>query len=153
MKLHRDLHEFLRLLNAADVRYLVVGGYAVAAHGHVRYTKDLDVWLEATRQNAGRMIKALHDFGFATLEISEDDLAQTGKVFQLGYDPARIDLLTSVSGLEFKAAFERRTQTTLDDVPIGIPCREDLKRNKLATGRLRDLADIEDLGFDLPKTK
>ena len=153
MKLHRDLREFLRLLNAADVRYLVVGGYAVAAHGHVRYTKDLDIWLEASRPNAARVVKVLHDFGFAALEIGEDDLAQTGKMLQLGYDPARIDLLTSVSGLEFETAFERRTETTLDDVPIGIPCREDLKRNKLATGRLRDLADIEDLGFDLPKTK
>ena len=153
MKLHRDLNEFLKLLNAADVRYLIVGGYALAAHGHLRYTKDLDVWLDATRANAERVIQVLKDFGFGSLDISESDLQEVGQVVQIGYDPARIDLLTSVSGLEFDSAFERRTETELDDVPIGIPCREDLKKNKLATGRLRDLADLEDLGFDLPTTK
>lgn len=153
MKLHRDLSEFLRLLNAADVRYLIVGGYAVAAHGHVRYTKDLDIWLDASRANAERVIKVLKDFGVGSLDISERDLQEAGQVVQIGYDPARIDLMTSVSGLEFDSTFDRRTETQLDDVPIGIPCREDLKKNKLATGRLRDLADLEDLGFELPTTK
>jgi hypothetical protein len=151
MKLHRDLREFLQLLNAAEVRYLVVGGYAVAAHGHVRYTKDLDVWLDATAQNAARTVKVLHDFGFGSLDITEDDLSRVGLTVQIGYDPARIDLLTSVSGLEFAPTYERRTETTIDDIPTAIPNREDLKRNKLATGRPRDLADIDDLGFELPK--
>ncbi len=153
MKLHRDLNEFLRLLNAADVRYLIVGGYAVAAHGHVRYTRDLDVWLDASRANAARVVAVLSDFGFKSLAINESDLQEPGQVVQIGYDPARIDLMTSVSGLEFDSAFERRIETELDDIPIGIPCREDLMKNKLATGRLRDLADLQDLGFDLPTTK
>ena len=140
-------------MNAADVRYLIVGGYAVAAHGHVRYTKDLDVWLDASRENAARVVGVLEDFGFRSLEITESDLREPGQVVQIGYDPARIDLMTSVSGLEFDAAFEARLETELDDIPIGIPCREDLKKNKLATGRMRDLADLEDLGFDLPSKK
>lgn len=153
MKLHRDLREFLQLLNAADVRYLIVGGYAVAAHGHVRYTKDLDIWLAADAENAQRVVGVLKDFGFDSLDVGVDDLSQQGQMFQLGYEPARIDLLTGVSGLEFPAAYERRTETTLDDVPVSVLTREDLKRNKLATGRLRDLADIDDLGFDLPNDK
>ncbi len=153
MKLHHDLHEFLLLLNAAEVRYLIVGGYAVAAHGHVRYTKDLDIWLDTDIENAKRVIGVLKDFGFESLEVGVEDLAQQGMMFQLGYEPARIDLLTSVSGLEFPLAYERRTETTLDGVPVSVPAREDLKRNKLATGRTRDLADVDDLGFDVPTGK
>ena len=153
MKLHRDLKEFLQLLNEAEVRYLIVGGYAVAAHGHVRYTKDLDVWLESERANANRMMDVLRKFGFESLDIAAEDFLEPGQTIQLGHEPARIDLLTSVSGLEFGPSFRRRIETVLDDVSVSVPCREDLKKNKLASGRLRDLADVDDLGFDLPKDR
>ncbi|MGQ0801758.1 MAG: DUF6036 family nucleotidyltransferase [Pseudomarimonas sp.] len=149
MKLHPDLSEFLESLNRAEVRYLVVGGYAVAAHGHVRYTKDLDVWLESSRANAARVLTALQAFGLGSLDITVDDLCEQGMVIQLGNDPARIDLLTSVSGLDFAFAYPRRIDVFLGEVAVAVPCREDLASNKRASGRARDLADLDDLGLPL----
>lgn len=153
MKLNRDFREFLSLLNANDVRYLVVGGYALGAHGHVRYTKDLDIWIDTTSDNAQRVIAALSAFGFESLGVSAADLSTPGTVFQLGYEPARIDLLTRVSGLDFDPAYRRRIDTTLDTLPITLICRDDLRRNKLATGRLRDLGDVEALGYPIDQSQ
>lgn len=149
MKLNRDFKEFLSLLNSNDVHYLVIGGYALGAHGHVRYTKDLDIWVEATEKNAAKLVEVLKQLGFDSLSISASDITTPGLTLQLGYEPARIDLLTRVSGLEFDLAYSRRIDTTLDGVPITLICREDLRRNKLATGRLRDLGDVEALGYPI----
>jgi len=149
MKLNRDFKEFLSLLNSNDVRYLVIGGYALGAHGHVRYTKDLDIWVDATQENAAKVVQVLERFGVESLSISAADFLTPGLTLQLGYEPARIDLLTRVSGLEFDRTYSRRIDTVLDGVPITLICREDLRRNKLATGRLRDLGDVEALGFPI----
>ncbi len=149
MKLNRDFKEFLLLLNSNDARYLVIGGYALGAHGHVRYTKDLDIWVDASEGNAVKLIEVLKQFGFDSPSIAESDFTTPGLTLQLGYEPARIDLLTRVSGLEFDLTYSRRIDTTLDGVPITLICREDLRRNKVATGRLRDLGDVEALGYPI----
>lgn len=101
MKLSRDFKEFIECLNARDVRYLVIGGYAVAHHGRPRYTKDLDVWLEPGPENGERIVAALRDFGFESLGLTAADFQEPDTIIQLGYEPQRIDLLTSAQGLDF----------------------------------------------------
>lgn len=145
MILSNDFREWFGLLNAHSVRYLVVGGYAVAFHGHPRYTKDIDVWVDATQANAGRLLDALDAFGFGSLGLELDDFVLPDRVVQLGRPPNRIDLLTSVSGVEFDEAWADRITSESDGVPIHFINVDALRRNKLATGRLQDLADLEAL--------
>lgn len=140
-----DLKEFIQSLNENAVRYLLIGGYALALHGHPRYTKDLDVWIEPTDNNASAMINALKSFGFASLGLQSSDFTELDQVIQLGYPPNRIDILTSADGLEFAEAFERRLILSLDGIQLSYVCLDDLITNKKATGRLQDLADIEKL--------
>ena len=147
MELNRDFNEFIACFTAHDVRFLVVGGYAVAAHGHPRYTKDLDVWVRVDPGNAHRIIEALEDFGFGGLGLAVADFLAADVVVQLGREPQRIDLLTFISGVEFDEAFANRVVVEIDGVDVPVIGRGELHRNKLATGRLRDLADIEDLGL------
>jgi hypothetical protein len=149
MKLNKDLKEFLCALNAAEVRYLVTGGFAVAAHGHPRYTKDLDVWVGSDGKNARRAIRALEAFGFGDLGILVEDFSGEPRMLQLGYPPNRIDLLNFASGLEFEDAWERRVETEIDGVPVHLISMQDLERNKRASGRLQDLADLQKLGFEI----
>jgi hypothetical protein len=150
MQLNRDFSEFIACFTARDVRFLIVGGYAVAAHGHPRYTKDLDVWVRADEDNARRIIDALDDFGFGGLGLRVEDFVEDDVVVQLGREPQRIDLLTFVSGVDFDEAYGSRVLARIGEVDVPVIGREELRRNKLATGRLRDLADIEDLGLDEP---
>lgn len=145
MHLSRDLQEFVASLNAHDVRYLVVGGYAVAAHGHPRYTRDLDVWIELGDDNAERVLAALRDFGFGELPLTVDDLTRPERVIQLGYPPQRIDLLTSLKGVRFADCYELRMTLQLDGIAVNFIDLDNLKKNKLATGRHQDLADVENL--------
>lgn len=140
-----DFEDFLNLLNARQVRYVVAGGFAVAAHGTPRYTKDLDIWLEVSPENAERLVRALHDFGMASLGLEAEDFLERDVVVQLGYEPNRIDLLTGLSGVEFAAAYPRRLILQLGHVEVPFLGREDLIANKRALGRARDLADIEEL--------
>lgn len=140
-----DFKEFIALLNRNDVRYLVVGGYAVAAHGHPRYTKDLDVWIEISPGNADRVLHALDQFGFGALGMEKKDFLSEGQVIQLGYPPHRIDLITSATGLRFEDSYAAKVQVVLDGEPIDFIDLENLKRNKRATGRFQDLADLEKL--------
>ncbi len=104
--LNQDFKEFIQSLNDNGVRYLVVGGYAVALHGHPRYTKDPDVWIEMSPANAARMIKALDDFGFGSLGLKEEDFLVADQVIQLGQPPSRIDLLVTVSGVDFTTCYD-----------------------------------------------
>lgn len=143
--LNRDFKEFIKSLNDKSVRHLVVGGYAVALHGHPRYTKDLDVWVELSRDNAAKIIQALEQFGFGGLDLKEEDFLQADQVVQLGQPPNRIDLLLSLSGVEFSDCFARHTEVVIDGLTVRIIGLEDLKRNKRASGRLQDLADVENL--------
>ena len=141
-----DFKEFIQSLNQQSVRYLVIGGYALAFHGHPRYTKDLDIWVDADSQNAEKLLNALADFGFKSLGLEISDFSEPGHVIQLGYPPQRIDILTSADGLEFEPTYAARISATLDGIPINFIDLESLKANKKATGRLQDLADLEKLG-------
>jgi hypothetical protein len=143
--LSQDFSEFLKLLNDSQAHYLLVGGYAVAFHGHPRYTKDLDIWVEPTRENAARVLQALDKFGFSSLEITIEDLIQSGQIIQLGYPPNRIDLITSASGIEFSDCYPARISARMDDVDLPFIDLENLKKNKKASGRLQDMADLEQL--------
>ena len=145
MKLSRDFREFVASLNAHDVRYLVVGGYAVALHGYPRFTKDLDVWLWLEAENAAKAVQALADFGFASLDLKSDDFLVPDQIIQLGYPPNRIDLITTLPGVEFVSCFDQREIVMVDDILVNFIDRESLKRNKQASGRLQDLADLENL--------
>jgi hypothetical protein len=124
----------------------VVGGYAVAAHGHPRYTKDLDVWIEPNPENVARLLKALDQFGFGSLGLRSQDFMDPGQVIQLGQPPNRIDLLLSLEGVTFGSCHASRVPVKVDDDVIDFIDLENLKKNKKATGRLQDLADLENLG-------
>lgn len=142
---NQDFKEFIESLTANYVRYLIVGGYAVALHGHPRYTKDLDVWVERSRENAQALIQALAQFGMGSLGLSEEDFLVPDQVVQLGYPPDRIDILVSISGVEFPECFARRVEVSLDGVNVNFIDLEHLKQNKKASGRMQDLADLEKL--------
>jgi hypothetical protein len=146
MALNQDFKEFLSLLNKHEVKYLVVGGYSVAVHGHPRYTKDMDIWILTGNENASQLIDVLEEFGFSSLELTVDDFREPGSVIQLGNAPARIDLLTSLTGVEFEACWERRISVTDGDLSYFVISLPDLKANKRALGRYQDLADLEELG-------
>jgi hypothetical protein len=140
-----DFKEFIQSLNANDVEYLILGGYAVAIHGHPRYTKDLDVWLNNSASNAEKVLQALVQFGFESLGLTKDDFVTADQMIQLGYPPNRIDLMTYADGLEFPQSYEQRLTVEVDGVAVNFINLADLRKNKRATGRLQDLADLEGL--------
>jgi hypothetical protein len=140
--LTRDFQEFLSLLVKHEVRFLVTGGFALAAHGHPRYTKDIDLWIEPAPENATRVLAALDEFGFASLGLTAADFVTTDHVIQLGHEPSRIDLLTGVSGLTFAEAYATRVHAVFGGVAIPVLGRAALIANKRATGRPQDVADI-----------
>jgi hypothetical protein len=143
--MEQDFKEFIASLNANKVQYLVVGGYAVAFHGVPRYTKDLDIWINPTEENAARIISALNDFGFASLNIQIEDLIVPDQTIQFGYPPIRIDLLTSIDGVEFSDCYPLKTVVEDSDISIDVIDLENLKKNKKASGRSQDIADLEHL--------
>ncbi|MFN8709900.1 MAG: nucleotidyltransferase [Planctomyces sp.] len=145
MDLTSDFKEFVELLNKHNVRYLIVGGYAVAVYGHPRYTKDLDIWVEPAPDNSNGVVAALTDFGFGSVNLTRDDFLKPGWVIKLGNPPNRIDLLTSVSGLEFEEAFAQRNVVDVMDLPVAFVSLKDLIRNKKASGRPQDIADVSHL--------
>lgn len=146
MELDRDFSEFIESCIAHDVRFLVVGGYAVAAHGHPRFTKDMDVWVWIDQSNAERLIKALRAFGFGSLGLTAADFAVEDMVVQLGHPPKRIDLLTSVDGVEFEPCWERRVNIEVGGQLVPFISVGDLIENKKASGRPQDVADVAVLG-------
>jgi len=143
--LSKDFKEFIELLNGHNVRYLVVGGYAVAFHGYPRYTKDLDVWIELSPENADKVIKALEAFGFGSLGLKPKDFLESNQIIQLGYPPNRIDILTSLTELKFEDCYTARVEVDIQGLKINFIDLENLKHNKRATGRPQDLADAENL--------
>lgn len=141
--------EFVELLQAfaeAEVRFLVVGAYALALHGRPRATGDLDLWVEATPENAPRIIRALRAFGVPLREVTDADFSRPGIVFQIGLSPRRIDLLTELTGLNFPEAWESRTRHRFGPCEVDFIGKDALIKNKRATGRPQDLADLEILG-------
>lgn len=145
MILNPDFKEFFQLLNANGVRYLIIGGYAVAYHGYPRYTKDIDVWIWLNSSNAERLVKALGDFGFASLGLKPTDFLESDTVIQLGHAPNRIDLIMGASGVDFEESYAVRKEEEIEGVKLFFIDLENLKKNKRASGRLQDLADIENL--------
>jgi len=142
--LPRDFREFIELLNRNTVRYIIIGGYAVVYHGYVRSTNDIDIWLDIRRDNIKKVLKALDDFGFSSLNIKEEDFS-ANQILQLGYPPNRIDLITTPAGIDFETCWESKEQVFIDDITLNIIDLESLIKTKQATGRTRDLADIEEL--------
>ncbi len=145
MDVQPDFRDLFAALNAAGADYLVVGAHALAAHGHVRATKDLDVWVRATAQNAERVMCALEEFGAPTARVTAEDFASAGTVFQIGVAPIRIDILTTIDGVVFEDAWAHRVLTRYGDEPVHVISRDDLIKNKRAAGRPQDLADIDAL--------
>jgi predicted nucleotidyltransferase len=141
--LDKDLRELLALFRSKGVEFLVVGGHAVAFHGRPRLTEDLDLFVRPDAANGERIVEALHEFGFGSLDLSPADFEADDRVIQLGRAPNRVDLLTRLYGVEFAEAWSRRVAAHLDDVEVWIISRHDLIRNKRATGRTQDLADAE----------
>ena len=143
--MNRDFRDLLAEFNAQAVEYLVVGAHALAAHGHVRATKDLDVWVRPEAENAKRVLKALRAFGAPLHDLTEADLTKPGLVFQIGLPPVRIDVLTAIDGVDFAEAWPVRLLTKFADQPAAVLSKKHLIQNKRASGRTQDLADIERL--------
>ncbi len=143
MRLEKDFAEFIELLNKHAVEYLIVGGYAVAFHGKPRNTKDIDIWIHPTEKNAASLMQVLAAFGFGSLGLCAADFLTTDTVVQLGYSPVRIDLLSTIPGVTFSTAWERRQQGRYGDQTANFIGLDDLIVNKQTVGRLQDLADVE----------
>ena len=143
--MNQDFRDLLAELNARQVEFLLVGAHALAAHGHVRATQDLDVWVRPSSENAKRTIQALEAFGAPLHDLTEKDLSTPGIVFQIGVEPIRIDVLTAIDGVEFDEAWPDRLMSKFADQPISVLSKEHLIKNKLAAGRMQDLADVEAL--------
>lgn len=143
--LPKDFKEFIELLNNNKVRYLIIGGYAVVYHGYVRSTNDIDIWVDISEGNIKRLIAALDEFGFSTLNFKNTDFVPN-QIIQLGHPPNRIDIITSPAGVSFDECYDHRAQVNLDRINVNFIDLKNLLKSKKATGRTRDLADAEELG-------
>jgi len=143
MKLERDLREFIELLNAREVRYLVVGAHALAFHGRPRYTADIDFFVESSPENAERIGQVLDEFGLVNIGVEPADFTASDQIVQLGVEPNRVDLMTSISAVTFDEAWRSRVSGELDGLPVHFISKELLRRNKAAVGRKQDLADLD----------
>jgi hypothetical protein len=145
MQTNSDFRDLFAALNAVDAEYLVVGALALAAHGHIRATKDLDVWVRANPENAERVYRALAAFGAPLEDLTVEDLASPNLIFQIGVAPVRVDILTSIDGVEFDEAWPAKLASEYADQTVPVLSRHHLILNKRASGRLQDLADVEAL--------
>lgn len=143
--LHQDFKDFLCLLNKYNVDYLLVGGYAVSIHGYPRYTGDIDFWVAVSQDNAEKIVLVLKEFGFNVPELSEEMFLDETRMTRLGNEPVKIEILNSVSGLTFDSAYQRAIYMEVDGISIPVISLMDLRANKLASGRIKDLADLENL--------
>ena len=145
MEISHDFEEFFALLTEHKVRYLVVGGYAFAVHAEPRYTKDLDIFYSDTSDNAQKLIDVLTNFGFKSLSVGVDDLLKPGKIIQIGNPPLRIDLLNNIDGLNFEEAWKNRITSGYGGQNIFVIGKNELIKNKQASGRKQDILDVERL--------
>lgn len=143
MKTEKDYEEFFELLNKHKVRYCIVGSYAVAFHARPRYTKDIDVLIEASSENAQKLLKALDDFGFGSLELTEDDFVKEGTIIQLGYEPVRIDILTLLEGFQFSDIWRNRAIGHYGKETVYFIDRNSLIKSKQLSNCTQDKADLE----------
>jgi hypothetical protein len=144
IQLPPDFKEFLRLLNSNDVQYLVIGGYAVNYYGYSRATADLDIWIAIDAGNAARVAQVLREFGFTKADAQS--FVEPGRIIRMGVPPVRLEILTTISGVDFTECYRRRLKSELSGVPVNRIHLDDLKRNKEASGRLKDRLDLEQLG-------
>ncbi|MCL2390606.1 MAG: nucleotidyl transferase AbiEii/AbiGii toxin family protein [Endomicrobia bacterium] len=143
--LNSDYKELLSIFNEEKVKFILVGAYAMAVHGYPRATMDIDVWVIGELKNSEAIIKALRRFGAPLDDISSEDFQKDNVIFQIGVFPRRIDIVTSVDGLEFDEAYRRSVTVEIEDIKLKVLSKEDLIKNKLASGRTKDLADVETL--------
>jgi len=141
--LNSHYKDILLLLSEKNVKFLLVGAYAMAVHGYPRSTMDIDLWVKPDPENALLALQALDDFGAAAGDLSVDDLQKEGLIFQIGVAPCRIDILTSIDGLQFEDAFSRSPMIDIEGIAVHVLSIPDLIINKRATGRTKDLADAE----------
>ena len=146
MELYRDFKELLELFNAQKVEYLIVGGYALAFHGAPRYTGDIDIRIRPNAENARRVLSALDEFGFGSVGLTEEDFKILDKVVQLGVPPVRVDFMTSITGVSTDDVFSRCVKGKYGDIPVKYIGRDEFILNKRATGRKKDMSDLEALG-------
>jgi hypothetical protein len=144
IRLPSELKEFLALLNENKVEYLLVGGYAVGLHGYVRNTQDIDFWINAMPENINRVARALDEFGFADPEIPAI-LSEPANILRIGNPPLRIEIMGSISGVKFEDCYPARTKKNLDGVDVDVISMADIKKNKTASGRTKDILDLENL--------
>ena len=143
--LNEDYKEMLQLLVEEKVKFLLVGAYALAAHGYPRATMDIDIWVMPSPENADAVLRALSRFGAPLHGLTASDLQKTDTIFQIGVAPRRIDIITSASGLRFDEAYAQSIEATIDGLIVNIPSLDDLISNKKASGRSKDIADVEAL--------
>jgi hypothetical protein len=140
--LNKDFKDILSCLKSENVEFIVVGAYALAAHGYARSTGDIDIWVNSTAENSLRVLRAISTFGAPMSDLAVNDFTVADVVFQIGVEPFRIDILTSIDGLEFAQAWENRMSLVVDSISIEVLSKGDLLRNKLASGRDKDQGDI-----------
>lgn len=140
-----DFKEFLKLLRENEVEYLLIGGYAIGYHGYPRATNDLDVWVAIDPKNAQKIVAALQQFGFQTSDLTDELFLQEKSIVRMGVPPMRIEILTTISGVDFEECFQARIETILDGVEVNLISLSHLKQNKKASGRYKDLDDLEHL--------
>ena len=145
IRIPQDFKELLKLLNSKKIEYLVIGGYAVAFHGHPRATGDLDIWIAISKDNSHKIVEALKEFGFDVPDLKNEIFLEKNKNIRMGEEPLRIEILTSIDGVEFNECYKNKKIVAIDDIKINFISLQDLKKNKKASGRLQDLADIENI--------
>jgi len=143
IKLEKDILDFVALCNKHEVRYLVIGGYAVSIHGHPRSTKDIDVCIEMSELNASKMISVINEFGFGSLKLNKEDFLKKDLVTQLGFPPLRIDILNDLDGVNFEEAWNNKKIVIFEHVPVNFIGYNELLIVKQKSGRSQDIADIE----------
>jgi hypothetical protein len=145
IRLHHDFKEFLKLLEANDVQYLLVGGYAVGFYGYPRPTGDLDIWVARDRTNAEKLVGVVRKFGFATPELSEEVFTLVKSIVRMGIPPYKLEIITHIDGVEFSKCYANRVISEIDSVRVSLISLGDLKINKKASGRAKDINDLENL--------
>lgn len=143
MKTEKDYEEFLKLLNKNRVRYAIIGAFALALYSKPRYTKDLDILIEPEEENIKKLLKVLNEFGFEKTDIKTEDLTEKNQILQLGYEPVRIDILTSISGCSFEEVWNNKKKEKYGKTLTYFIGKNELIKNKKAIGRKQDLADLE----------
>lgn len=145
IRLPTPFKEFFALLNQRQVEYLLVGGYAVSIHGYIRATGDIDIWIAVSAENSARVVEAFQDFGFSSLGLKPESFNRQNVMLQIGAAPIKIEVMTSISGVDFDACFKERVEKVIDGVLLNLISFERLLENKKATGRPKDQGDVDEL--------